>query len=68
MSIHTQKINELEERIKDFEDKNPKITQQIVDNVAERGKYALVKKNAEVIIVIEYLVVTRLLCDLNARD
>jgi hypothetical protein len=68
MSIHTQKINELEERIKDFVDKNPKITQQIIDNVAERGKSALVKKNADVITAIECLVVTRHLCELSARN
>jgi hypothetical protein len=68
MSIHTEKINELEERIKDFVDKNPKITQQIIDNVAERGKSALVKKNADVITAIECLVVTRQLCKLSARN
>jgi hypothetical protein len=68
MSIHTQKINELEERIKDFIVKNPNITQQIIDNVAERGKSALVKKNADLITATECLVVTRLLCDLSARD
>jgi DNA gyrase/topoisomerase IV subunit B len=68
MSIHTQKINELEERIKDFLVKNPNITQQIIDNVIERGKSALVKKKADVITATECLVVTRLLCDLTARD
>jgi hypothetical protein len=64
MSINTQRINELEERIKDFLVKNPNITQQIIDNVAERGKSTLVKKNADVITATECLVVTRLLCDL----
>jgi hypothetical protein len=49
-------------------DKNPKITQQIIDNVAERGKSALVKKNADVITAIECLVVTRQLCELSARN
>jgi hypothetical protein len=68
MSIHTHKINELEERIKDFLVRNPNITQQIVDNVIERGKSALVKKNADVITATECLVITRLLCDLSARD
>ena len=67
MSIHTQKINELEERIKDFLVKNPNITQQIVDNVIERGKSALLKKNGDVITATECLVVSRLLCELNAR-
>ena len=68
MSIHTQKINELEARIKDFLVRNPNITQQIIDNVIERGKSALVKKNADVITATECLVVTRLLCDLSPRD
>ena len=68
MSIHTQKINELEERIKDFLVRNPNITQQIIDNVIERGKSALVKKNADVITATECLVITRLLCDLSPRD
>ena len=68
MSIHTQKIIELEERIKDFLVRNPNITQQIIDNVIERGKSALVKKNADVITATECLVVTRLLCDLSPRD
>ena len=64
MSINTQRINELKQRIKDFLVKNPNITQQIIDNVAERGKSALVKKNADVITATECLVVTTLLCDL----
>jgi hypothetical protein len=68
MSMYTQKINEFEERIKDFLVKNPNITQQIIDNVIERGKSALVKKNADVITATECLVVSRLLCDLSARD
>ena len=68
MSINTQKINEPEQRIKDFLVKNPNITQQIIDNVIQRGKSALVKKNADVITATECLVVTRLLCDLSARD
>jgi len=68
MSIYTQKINELEQSIKDFLVKSPNITQQIIDNVTERGKSALVKKNADVITATECLVVTRLLCDLGARD
>jgi hypothetical protein len=68
MSMYTQKINEFEERIKDFLVKNPNITEQIIDNVIERGKSALVKKNADVITATECLVVTRLLCDLSARD
>ena len=67
MSIHTQKINELEERIKDFLVKNPNFTQQIIDNVIERGKSALLKKNVDVITASECLVVSRLLCDLSAR-
>jgi len=66
MSIHTQKINELEERIKDFLVKNPNITQQIIDNVIERGKSALLKKNVDVITASECLVVSRLLCELSA--
>jgi len=68
MSIHTQKINELEERIKDFLVKNPNITQQIIDNVIQRGKSALVKKSADVITATECIIVSRLLCDLSARD
>ena len=67
MSIHTQKINELEERIKDLLIKNPNITQQIIDNVIERGKSALLKKNIDVITASECLVVSRLLCELSAR-
>lgn len=67
MSIHTQKINELEERIKDFLVKNPNITQQIIDNLIERGKSALLKKNVDVITASECLVVSRLLCELSAR-
>jgi hypothetical protein len=67
MSIHTQKINELEERIKDFLVKNPNITQQIIDNVIERGKSALLKKKVDVITASECLVVSRLLCELSAR-
>ena len=67
MSIHTQKINELEEKIKDFLVKNPNITQQIIDNVIERGKSALLKKNVDVITASECLVVSRLLCELSAR-
>jgi hypothetical protein len=67
MSIHTQKINELEERIKDFLVKNPNFTQQIIDNVIERGKSALLKKNVDVITASECLVVSRLLCELSAR-
>jgi hypothetical protein len=66
MSIHTQKINELEERIKDFLVKNPNITKQIIDNLIERGKSALLKKNVDVITASECLVVSRLLCELSA--
>jgi uncharacterized Fe-S center protein len=62
------KINELEQSIKDFLVKSPNITQQIIDNVIQRGKSALVKKNADVITATECLVVSRLLCDLSARD
>ena len=68
MSINTQKINELEQRIKDFLVKNPNITEQIIDNVIERGKSALVKNNADVITATECLVVSRLLRDLSAHD
>jgi hypothetical protein len=68
MSIYTQKINELEQSIKDFLVKSPNITQQIIDNDIQRGKSALVKKNADVITATECLVVSRLLCDLSARD
>jgi hypothetical protein len=68
MSINTQKSNELEQRIKDFLVKNPNITEQIIDNVVERGKSALVKNNADVITASECLVVSRLLCDLSAHD
>jgi DNA gyrase/topoisomerase IV subunit B len=68
MSIYTQKINELEQRIKDFLVKNPNITQQIIDNVIQRSKSALVKKNADVITATECIIVSRLLCDLSARD
>jgi hypothetical protein len=68
MSIYTQKINELEQSIKDFLVKNPNITQQIIDNVIQRGESALVKKNADVITATECLVLSRLLCDLSARD
>ena len=68
MSIYTQKINEPEQRIKDFLVKNPNITQQIIDNVIQRGKSALVKKNADVITATECLIVSRLLRDLSARD
>jgi hypothetical protein len=67
MSIYTQKINELEQRIKDFLVKNPNITQQIIDNVIQRGKSALVKKNADVITATKCLIVSRL-CELSARD
>jgi len=62
------KINELEQSIKDFLVKSPNITQQIIDNDIQRGKSALVKKNADVITATECLVVSRLLCDLSARD
>jgi hypothetical protein len=68
MSINTQTINELEERIKDFLIKDPNRTQQIIDNVADRGKSALVKQNADLITAVECLVVTRLLQDLSVRD
>jgi len=68
MSIYTQKINELEQSIKDFLVKSPNITQQIIDNVIQRGKSALVKKNADVITATECIIVSRLLCDLSARD
>jgi hypothetical protein len=68
MSINTQRINELEERIKDFLIKDPNRTQQIIDNVADRGKSAIVKQNADLITAVECLVVTRLLCDLSVRD
>jgi hypothetical protein len=68
MSINTQKSNELEQRIKDFLVKNPNITEQIIDNVIERGKSALVKNNADVITATECLVVSRLLRDLSAHD
>jgi hypothetical protein len=43
----------LEESIKYCLVKNPNITQQIIDTVAERRKSALVKKNANVITDIE---------------
>ena len=62
------KINELEQSIKDFLVKSPNITQQIIDNVIQRGKSALVKKNADVITATECIIVSRLLCDLSARD
>jgi len=68
MSINTQRINELEERIKDFLIKDPNKTQHIIDNVADRGKSALVKQNADLITAVECLVVTRLLRDLSVRD
>jgi hypothetical protein len=68
MSINTQRIKELEEMIKDFLTKNPNRTQQIIDNVSDRGKSAIVKQNADLITAVECLVVTRLLCDLSVRD
>ena len=66
MTINPKRISELEENIKDFLVKNPNITQQIIDNVTERGKSALAKKNADVITAIECLVVTRQLCGLSS--
>ena len=68
MSINTQRIKELEEMIKDFLTKNPNRTQQIIDNVSDRGKSAIVKQNADLITAVECLVVTRLLCDLSVSD
>jgi hypothetical protein len=68
MSINIQRINELDERIKDFLIKDPNRTQQIIDNVADRGKSALVKQNADLITAVECLIVTRLLRDLSVRD
>jgi hypothetical protein len=67
MSINTQRINELEERIKDFLIKDLNITQQIIDNIADRGKSALIKQNADLITAAECLVITRLLYDLSVR-
>jgi hypothetical protein len=68
MSINTQRIKELEEMIKDFLTKNPNRTQQIIDNVSDRGKSAIVKQNADLITAVECLIVTRLLCDLSVHD
>lgn len=67
MSIDTQKINELEKMIKDFIIKDPSMTQQIIDNIADRGKSAVVKQNIDLITAAECLVVTRLLCELAVR-
>lgn len=68
MSIDTQKINELEKMIKDFIIKDPSMTQQIIDNIADRGKSAVVKQNTDLITAAECLVVTRLLCELAVRQ
>jgi len=68
MSINTQGINELEKRIKDFLIMDPNVTQQIIDNVIDRGKFAIGKQNADLITATECLVVTRLLYDLSVRD
>jgi len=68
MSINTQKSNELEERIKNFLIKDPNITQQIVDNIEDRGKSAIVKQNPDLITATECLVVTKMSCDLSIRD
>jgi predicted metal-dependent phosphoesterase TrpH len=68
MSINIQRINELEERIRDFLKKDQNIAQQIIDNIADRGKSAIVKQNADLITAAECLVVTRLLYDLSIRD
>ena len=68
MSINIQRINELEERIRDFLMKDPNITQQIIDNIADRGKSAIVKQNPDLITATECLVVTKMLCDLSIRD
>jgi len=62
MSFDTQKINELEKMIKDFIINDPNMTQQIIDNVADRGKSAVVKQSPDLITAAECLVVTRLLC------
>jgi len=68
MSINIQRINELEERIRDFLMKDPNITQQIIDNIADRGKSAIVKQNPDLITATECLVVTKMLRDLSIRD
>ncbi len=43
------------------------MTQQIIDNIADRGKSAVVKQNTDLITAAECLVVTRLLCELAVR-
>ena len=68
MSINIQRINELEQMIRDFLKKDQNITQQVIDNIADRGKSAIVKQNADVITATECLVVTRLSYDLSVCD
>jgi len=68
MSINTQRISDLEESIKRLVVKNLNITQQILDNVAERGKRAIIKQNPDLITATECLVIAKLLSDLSAHD
>jgi hypothetical protein len=68
MSINTQRISDLEESIKRLVVKNLNITQQIIDNVAERGKRAIIKQNPDLITATECLVIAKLLSDLSAHD
>jgi hypothetical protein len=68
MSINIQRISDLEESIKALLVKNPNMAQQIIDNVAERGKRAIGKQNPDLITATECLVVTKLLLDLGNRD
>ena len=67
MPHNNSKINELEVSIRNLLLGNPDLTQQLIDNILDRGLFAVNKQNSDLITATECSLVTKALKDLSNK-
>ena len=65
MPNNNNNIKELEDRMRNLLLDNPNLAQQLIDNIRDRGLFAVNKQKSDLITATECLLVTKALKDLN---
>ena len=65
MPNNNSKINELEDTIRNLLLGNPNLAQRLIDNILDRGLFAVNKQKSDLITATECLLVTKALKDLS---
>ena len=65
MPHNNSKINELEDSIRNLLLGNPDLAQQLIDNILDRGLFAVNNQKSDLITATECLLVTKALKDLS---